>query len=234
MLGHPVLRASVEAVDFPVSEAIRSLVADMLETLRDANGVGIAAPQVYESMAIFIVASRPNPRYPMRRDGSGSGDQPRDPRAVDGDGQRLGGLSQHPRHSRRSSPAQANQGPVSDARGQSVEREFGDFVARIFQHEDDHLHGIVFLIDWKARPRSGHGKGVSKANGDLSLEAQTTCNHTQHFVLRWPRVGSSPSSRGANLESEIASLGKVSPKTSASVASTASSSGRIRVVVRSA
>ena len=32
-----------------------------------------------------------------------------------------------------------------DAAGQQVEREFTDFVARIFQHEHDHLHGIVFL-----------------------------------------------------------------------------------------
>ncbi len=48
----------------PASEEVRALIADMLATLRDANGVGIAAPQVYESRAIFIVASRPNPRYP--------------------------------------------------------------------------------------------------------------------------------------------------------------------------
>src|ERR1700677_3452953 len=63
-LGHPVLRAPVEPVNFPASGSIRMLVADMLETMRDANGVGIAAPQVFESVAIFIVASRPNPRYP--------------------------------------------------------------------------------------------------------------------------------------------------------------------------
>src|ERR1700678_339489 len=63
-LGHPVLRAPVDQVTFPASDAIQSLVADMLLTLRDSNGVGIAAPQVYESKAIFIVASRPNPRYP--------------------------------------------------------------------------------------------------------------------------------------------------------------------------
>ena len=48
----------------PASDAIRALIDDMLATLEDANGVGIAAPQVYESAAIFIVASRPNPRYP--------------------------------------------------------------------------------------------------------------------------------------------------------------------------
>ena len=34
---------------------------------------------------------------------------------------------------------------IRRSNGQVVEREFSDFVARIFQHEDDHLHGIVFL-----------------------------------------------------------------------------------------
>ena len=145
-LGHPVLRAPVEAVDFPVTEAIQSLVADMLVTLRDANGVGIAAPQIYESKAIFIVASRPNPRYPTA--------PLMDPEVVinpeilersTGDRQGLGRLSEHPRHPRRGAPAQRDQGPLSVDRGAVVERQFNDFVARIFQHEDDHLHGIVFL-----------------------------------------------------------------------------------------
>ena len=63
-LGHPVLRAATAPVALPASDAVRALIDDMLETLRDANGVGIAAPQVYESSALFIVASRPNPRYP--------------------------------------------------------------------------------------------------------------------------------------------------------------------------
>ena len=36
----------------------------MLATMREADGVGIAAPQVHESRSLFIVASRPNPRYP--------------------------------------------------------------------------------------------------------------------------------------------------------------------------
>ena len=64
LLGHPVLRATATPVALPASDAIRALIDDMGETLRDANGVGIAAPQIYESVAIFIVASRPNPRYP--------------------------------------------------------------------------------------------------------------------------------------------------------------------------
>jgi peptide deformylase len=146
LLGHPVLRAPANPVALPVSDAIRALVDDMGETLRDANGVGIAAPQVYESVTIFIVASRPNPRYP---------DAPLmepevviDPaiieRSPEFDKDWEGCLSipgirgYVPRHRR-------IRARYRTLEGLEVEREFSDFVARIFQHEDDHLRGIVFL-----------------------------------------------------------------------------------------
>jgi peptide deformylase len=145
-LGHPALRASVEPVAVPVSDEIRSLVADMLLTLRDANGVGIAAPQVYESKAIFIVASRPNPRYPTA--------PLMDPEVVinpeilersteivkDWEGcLSIPGIrGEVPRHREIKVRYQSIE-------GQLIECQFSDFVARIFQHEDDHLHGIVFL-----------------------------------------------------------------------------------------
>lgn len=145
-LGHAVLRAPVASVKFPASDSIKSLVTDMLETLRDANGVGIAAPQVFESVAVFIVASRPNPRYP---------DAPlmepeivinpeiveRSPEIVkDWEGcLSIPGLrGEVPRHRHIRARYQTIDGQV-------VERPFSDFVARIFQHEDDHLRGIVFL-----------------------------------------------------------------------------------------
>ena len=145
-LGHPVLRATVTAVTLPASEASRALVADMRETMTDASGVGIAAPQVFESVAIFIVASRPNPRYP---------DAPLlepevviNPEILERSAEMVkdweGCLSipglrgEVPRHRHIKVRYQTIE-------GQLVERQFSDFVARIFQHEDDHLHGIVFL-----------------------------------------------------------------------------------------
>ena len=145
-LGHPALRAPVVPVTFPASAAIQALVADMLATLRDANGMGIAAPQVFESVAIFIVASRPNPRYP---------DAPlmepevvinpeiieRSPEIVkDWEGcLSIPGLrGEVPRH-------RHIKARYHTIEGKLVERQFSDFVARIFQHEDDHLRGIVFL-----------------------------------------------------------------------------------------
>jgi len=63
-LGQPVLRGPVRPVLNPLDPAVQSLIDDMLATVADANGVGIAAPQVFEPLSLFIVASRPNPRYP--------------------------------------------------------------------------------------------------------------------------------------------------------------------------
>ena len=64
-LGHPVLREPAEAGrTCPPSAPLRAFAEDMMATMLDAEGVGIAAPQVYESASLFIVASRPNPRYP--------------------------------------------------------------------------------------------------------------------------------------------------------------------------
>lgn len=65
-LGHPILRKVAE----PVSpEAIRSpetqrLIQDMLETMADADGAGLAAPQVHVSKRVVIYGVEENPRYP--------------------------------------------------------------------------------------------------------------------------------------------------------------------------
>ena len=65
-LGHPILRQVAE----PVSpEAIRSpeiqrLLDDMLETMEDHDGAGLAAPQVHVSKRVVIYGVRQNPRYP--------------------------------------------------------------------------------------------------------------------------------------------------------------------------
>lgn len=63
-LGHPVLRQKAKEVQNARNSRIQLLIDDLIETVMDVNGVGIAAPQVYESLRIIIVASHPNPRYP--------------------------------------------------------------------------------------------------------------------------------------------------------------------------
>jgi peptide deformylase len=58
-MGHPVLRQVASPIEDPGAPEIRRLVADMLETMRDAEGTGLAAPQVYvpKRLVIFSVSA---------------------------------------------------------------------------------------------------------------------------------------------------------------------------------
>jgi peptide deformylase len=65
-LGEPVLRRATALV--PPAEIgsarVQRLIDDMIETMHDADGAGIAAPQVYESARIAVIEVKNNPRYP--------------------------------------------------------------------------------------------------------------------------------------------------------------------------
>jgi peptide deformylase len=145
-LGHAVLRTPAKPVDLPADEVLRAFAEDLMATMRDADGVGIAAPQVYESLSLFIVASKPNPRYPdaptMEPEFVANSEIVwRSDELVKGwEGcLSIPGIRGFvPRHRRIRARYQTLDGV-------EVEREFEDFVARVFQHEDDHLRGIVFL-----------------------------------------------------------------------------------------
>ncbi|MGB9650133.1 MAG: peptide deformylase [Stellaceae bacterium] len=53
-MGHPVLRGVAGAVDDPTAPWVRRLVEDMVETMEDAGGTGIAAPQVHQPYRIVV------------------------------------------------------------------------------------------------------------------------------------------------------------------------------------
>ncbi len=53
-MGHPVLRDVAGPVDDPTAPEIASLIRDMVETMQDANGTGLAAPQVYVPLRIVV------------------------------------------------------------------------------------------------------------------------------------------------------------------------------------
>ncbi|HEX9022908.1 MAG TPA: peptide deformylase [Geobacteraceae bacterium] len=145
-LGQPVLREPVRQITNPLDPALQLLIDDMLATVADVNGVGIAAPQVYQSLSLFIVASRPNQRYPNA--------PAMEPTAM-----------LNPKLINASSETEKGwegclsipgiRGPVSrhkrvrvrylDRKGEIHEEEYEGFLARIFQHEFDHLNGLVFL-----------------------------------------------------------------------------------------
>lgn len=145
-LGHPVLRQrAVEVSDIHGSD-IQNFIEDLIETCVDSNGVGIAAPQVYRSDRVFIIYSRPNARYPNAPEmGPVALINPEttsfsDEKFKDWEGclsiPGIRGLV--PRH-------KSIGVRYLTSKGELIENEFSDFIARIFQHELDHLDGVVFL-----------------------------------------------------------------------------------------
>lgn len=65
-MGEPVLRrvARQLSVQELKSPAIQTLIDDMIDTMHDADGAGLAAPQVYESVQLCVIEITKNPRYP--------------------------------------------------------------------------------------------------------------------------------------------------------------------------
>jgi peptide deformylase len=65
-MGEPVLRrvARTLSVEELKSPAIQTLIGDMIDTMHDADGAGLAAPQVYESVQLCVIELSKNPRYP--------------------------------------------------------------------------------------------------------------------------------------------------------------------------
>ena len=67
-IGHPILRQPTRILtrEELLSEEIQSFLDDLVETMREASGAGLAANQVYQSLRICAVEVRNNSRYPYR------------------------------------------------------------------------------------------------------------------------------------------------------------------------
>ncbi|MEM9537913.1 MAG: peptide deformylase [Cyanobacteria bacterium P01_E01_bin.42] len=145
-LGHSILRQQAEIVDNIRDSQIQVLIDNLIATALEAKGVGIAAPQVACTSRLFIVASRPNSRYPhapvmpptamlnprilacsevMEKDWEGC-------LSVPG----VRGLV--PRY-------REIEVDYCDRDGNLQKDILTGFIARIFQHELDHLDGILFI-----------------------------------------------------------------------------------------
>ena len=147
-VGDPILQQTAQTITDFTDPTLQDLIELLMTTMMKSNGIGIAAPQVSQSLRLFIIASHPNPRYPNApmmnpivmmnpRILSHSSEIAQD---KDWEGclsvQGVRGLV--PRY-------QTIAVEYCDHYGQLQNQELTDFVARIFQHELDHLNGLVFL-----------------------------------------------------------------------------------------
>ncbi len=145
-MGHPVLRQPAEEVSDPTSAEIRALANDMLETMIDAPGVGLAAPQVHVPLRLVIF------RVPLTEvENMAGGEAPLtvlinpvlEPLGEEMEENWEGCLSLPglrglvPRHSQL-----RYHGVGLD--GEIIDRTVDGFHARVVQHECDHLDGILY------------------------------------------------------------------------------------------
>ena len=144
-IGSPVLRQKSDAIANIIDPQLDKTIADLIATCAAANGVGISAPQVAASMRLFIVASRPSLRYPHAPTM-----EPMamiNPKIVDRSGEMVSGWEgclSVPGMRGLVLRDRAIEVEYFTKSGELIHQELTDFVARIFQHELDHLDGILF------------------------------------------------------------------------------------------
>ncbi|MDJ0948926.1 MAG: peptide deformylase [Alphaproteobacteria bacterium] len=146
-MGHPILRARAEEISDPSSEEVRRLVEDMVETLEDAKGAGLAAPQVHVPKRLVLFS------VPQDRTTEAEDDPPQVLQVLInpvvepiGEDREVGWeaclsvpgmIGAVPRYARI-----RYRGLTLD--GSPVDRTVSGFHARVVQHECDHLDGILY------------------------------------------------------------------------------------------
>lgn len=141
-LGHPVLRQAAREL---TPAELRSpdflhLIDDMIETMGEYGGVGLAAPQVHFSVRLFVMRPNPEEESTLR-----VAVNPKiTPIGQETEEEWEGCLSIPDMHGRVPRLLRLRLEAL-DVRGKRYEEEFEGFPARVCQHEYDHLDGVVFL-----------------------------------------------------------------------------------------
>lgn len=161
-MGHPVLRRPAAPVADPAAPDIQRLVDDMIETMVDAGGAGLAAPQVHVPLRLVIFHAPA-----LRNDGEGVPLTVLMNPEVEplGDGRQVGyeaclsvpGLTGEVARWRRVRYRGVGR------HGEPIEREAEGFHARVVQHECDHLDGVLYPMRMDDLTRLGFVEEVRKA-----------------------------------------------------------------------
>lgn len=142
--GHPVLTKKARSID-PDYEGLSELVANMWETMENAGGVGLAAPQIGRSIRLFLIDSRH--MYPEGEQEQGIRRVFINPEKVEEGGNEWsfeeGCLSIPKIQGEVERPSQIRL-RYQDKDFQEHEELFTGMNARVIQHEYDHLEGVLF------------------------------------------------------------------------------------------
>jgi len=147
-LTNPILRKKAREVKV-FDDNLQTLIDDMIQTMRDANGVGLAGPQVNQPLRLTVIESLPerddegneiegsrelfvliNPKIVSKSRKMETG--------VEGCLSIPGWLGEVERH-------QSIRVRAQDRRGRQIRLRLKDWTARIVQHEIDHLDGVLYI-----------------------------------------------------------------------------------------
>jgi peptide deformylase len=154
-MGHPVLRTRTKPIDPRdiKTPRIQQLIDDMLETMREYQGVGLAAPQVHHDLRLFVAGFAASPeeeesgreRVPLMT-------------LINPEITPIGNAVVEDWEGCLSIPDLRGKVPRAaeiavkawDRKGRKVELRAKTFTARVIQHETDHLDGVLFLDRMKS------------------------------------------------------------------------------------
>lgn len=144
--GHPALREKAAPINDFQDHNLQELIDDLIATVLDAGSIGIAAPQVREPYRLFIIAAHPTPIFP---------DTPPmtptaviNPRILAHSGERIKiweSCLSIPAIRGRVARYRTIQVEYFGRDGQRELKELNDLTSIIFQHEFDHLDGLLYL-----------------------------------------------------------------------------------------
>jgi peptide deformylase len=143
-MGHPVLREPARPLEKSdlKDPLLQKLIDDMVETMHEYHGVGLAAPQVHEGLRLFVALLDDDP------DSKSEAVAIINPEIVPN-----GSDTRESWEGCLSIPDIRGMVPrftditvvALDRHGKTVERRLKDFPARVVQHETDHLDGVLFF-----------------------------------------------------------------------------------------
>lgn len=152
--GHPVLRQKGERIG-TITPEIQELIANMLETMYDANGVGLAAQQVGRALQLTVIDVTGMDDRPSTLEVNGESVPPETLMPL---------VLLNPEIKPLNEPVRGPEGCLSfpelyadinrpekvevtatNQRGETINFVCGGLLARAAQHETDHLHGVLFI-----------------------------------------------------------------------------------------
>ena len=176
-LGHPVLRAKARPIDPAAitSPEVQKLIDDMIDTMQEYHGIGLAAPQVHEGVRIFIAGiEKKDPR---------TGETEIVPHAiVNPEVTAIGRDLVEDWEGCLSIPDIRGKVPRNrrvrvrgfDRDGQPLDMELEEFPARVVQHENDHLDGILYPMRMTDFRQVGINDEIARAE-ELASRLDAIC-----------------------------------------------------------